>query len=240
MAIFCRASWVVLALGLVASPVDAQLMNDPVQLSPKGEVGLTVAGDVGQGINGASGSHTSFNGRVTLGLPWLQVTVGVGLERFKGVFLVNANQGATGSSTLVGWQPAATRANFMGLAALQLIPSTPTVPISVAFFAGVGHASAWGSTLTTVPVGLAVGLELSSSGTSIEPWIAPRFSRLHTSGQDAETDSGVSGGLNVGLSMGLGFQAAVDYLKVPGDSPVIASIGVRYRFNVPGLGTVSG
>lgn len=238
MTIFSRTSWVVLALGLVGSPVAAQLMNDPVQLSPKGEVGLTVAGDVGQGINGASGNHTSFNGRVTLGLPWLQVTVGVGLQHFKGVFFVNPNQGAAGSSTLVGWQPAATRANYMGLAALQLIPRTPTVPINVAFFAGVGHASAWGSTFTTVPVGLAVGLELSSSGTSIEPWIAPRFSRLHASGQDAETDSGISGGVNVGLSTGLGFQAALDYLKVAGDSPVLASIGVHYRFNVPGLATV--
>lgn len=232
---FSRICCVVLGFGFVGSPVAAQLMNDPVQLSPKDETGLTVAGDVGQGINGASGDRTSFNGRVTLGLPSLQVSVGVGLQHFNGVLLVS------GSTTPATWVPAATRANFMGLVALKLIPGTPAVPVNLDLFAGVGyagHASAWRSTVTTLPVGLAIGVDLSLRGTSIEPWIAPRFSHVHVSGTEAETDYGISGGLNVGLSAAFGLQAAVDYLNVPGASPslVLASIGLHYRFSVLGLG----
>lgn len=223
MNVVTRISSVVLALGLVASPAAAQLLNDPVYVSPNGGTGLTLAGDVGYGMNNASGKNSSFNGRVTLGLPMFQVTVGAGMFHQKAV----------------GAAPSVNTANFMGQAALKVLGSTPMMPVNVAIFAGAGYASKSGVKSTTVPAGVAIGLKFPSPGVSVEPWVAPRINYAHVSagGVSAnQTKFGISGGLNIDLPVGFGFQAAADYLNISGGSPILISGGLHYKFSVPGLG----
>lgn len=239
MNIVSRISCVALVLELIASPAAAQLWDNPVQVSPEGATGLTIAGDVGHGMNGATDRGTSYNTTVTVGWPFLQVTVGMGVNRFRAepLNIVNANQASPGSAPTGVQQPAATTVNsinFMGQAALTLVPSTPTWPLDVVLFGGVGLAA--GVEVTTVPAGLAFGVELPSRGVSIEPWVAPRFTYVPGSRWPSETFYGVSGGLNVDPSARLGLQAAVDYLGVGYGSPVLMSVGVRYRFSVPAVG----
>jgi len=225
MNVVTRISSVVLALGLVASPAAAQLLNDPVYINPNMGTGLSIAGDIGYGVNNASGKATSFNGRATLGLPMFQVTLGGGVMRPKG-----------GGTTI---------ANFMGQAGLKVLGSTPAMPVNVAIFAGAGYASKSGDKTTTIPAGVAIGLKLPSPGVSVEPWVAPRINYIHfspaTGTSSSETKFGVSGGVNVNLPGGFGFQAAADYIarsSVAGVSmaPLVISGGLHYTFSVPGLG----
>jgi hypothetical protein len=219
MNVVTRISSVVLALGLIATPAAAQLLNDPVYVNPSMGTGLAIAGDVGYGINNASGKATSFNGRATLGLPMFQVTLGAGVMRPKG-----------GGTSI---------ANFMGQAAVKVLGSTPMMPVNVAIFAGAGYASKNGTKQTTIPAGVAIGLKFPSPGVSVEPWIAPRFNYAHvstTGGSSSLKKFGVSGGINIDLPVGFGFQAAADYLAISGGSPFLISGGIHYKFSVPGLG----
>ncbi len=226
MNVVSRISSVVLALGLVASPAAAQLLNDPVYINPNMGTGLSIAGDIGYGVNNASGKNTSFNGRVTLGLPMFQVTVGGGMYHQKAV----------------GTNPSVNTANFMGQAAVKVLGSTPMMPVNVTLFAGAGYASKSGVKTATVPAGVAIGLKLPSPGVSVEPWIAPRINYEHISfggtiPSASETKFGISGGVNVDLPAGFGFQAAADYLaRGSGVSPFLISGGLHYTFSVPGLG----
>jgi len=227
MNVVTRISSVVLALGLVASPAAAQLLNDPVYVNPNMGTGLAIAGDIGYGVNNASGKNTSYNGRVTLGLPMVQFTLGAGMYHQKAV----------------GAAPSVNTANFMGQAALKVLGSTPMMPVNVAIFAGAGYASKSGLKTTTVPAGVAIGLKLPSPGVSVEPWIAPRINYLHSSvstggvsASNSTTKFGISGGVNVDLPGGFGLQAAADYLAISGGSPFLISGGLHYAFSVPGLG----
>lgn len=206
-----------LALGLAAAPAAAQLLGNPVYVSPKGGTGVTISGDYGRGLNTNSGKGNSFNGRVTLGLPMVQIQVGAGSYKPKG-----------GVST----------ANFMGQAAIRLLGGGP-MPANVSLFAGAGYASKSGTKTLTVPAGVAIGLNVPSPSVSVEPWIAPRINYMHVSVagiSSSQSKFGISGGVNLGLPMGLGFHAALDYVAISGAAPLTFGIGVHYKFTVPGLG----
>lgn len=227
MNLVSRFSAAVLALGLAASPAAAQLLSNPVYVNPNPGTGLTLNGEVGRGLNTASGKATSFNGRATLGMPMFQVTVGGGVMR------------PNGGGTSI--------ANFMGQAVLKL-PMGPAMPVNLGLFAGAGYASKSGTKTLSVPAGVVIGFHVPSPSASITPWVAPRINYVHTSitggASGSSTHAGASAGLDVGLPMGLGFHAAVDYVYVKGSggvsastlSPFIIGGGISYKFTIPGLG----
>lgn len=229
-----KLSAAVLALGLVAFPVAAQVPNNPVYFSPKGGVGLTINGDLGVGANDAAKQFAPgetplfYGGRAVLGLPLITVGVGAGIY---------APGGAADNEV-----------TFQGTVAYKLIP----MPVAVSIQAGAGYVKLGSglseATIWNFPIGVGIALNVPSPALSVEPWIAPRvqFSRASIgSASSTETHFGASAGVNLGLPMGLGFHAAVDYLAVSSDipgvsssdvSPLVVGVGVHYKISVPGLG----
>jgi hypothetical protein len=225
---------VALALAVTASPMVAQLMGNPVY-APGGS-GLTLAADYGAGLNDASGKTGFFGGRAELGLPIIRLGAGFGVYDTK----------VAGADKEVA---------LMGNLALQILGG-PVVPVSVSLFAGVGYlkTSVGGSdqTALSVPIGLALAVNIPTPGFSIDPWVAPRLQITRTSNITSDTDVnfGASAGVNFGLPMGLGAHIALDYVVVSAPtgsllsssdlSPVLFGIGVHYTLSLPGVPIVPG
>ena len=208
-----------LVLGLAARPATAQLVYNPTYFTPNSGTGLTVAGDFGDQVSPSTAKGTSFNVRGELGLPMINVGIGLGSFKPDG-----------GSSTM----------NFEGNAGLTLM-SLPLSGMSLSAHAAVGYWSSSGTNSMTVPVGLTLGIKPPSPGVSLEPWVSLRvqYTNVSAGGFSANTTKfGGSAGLNVGLPMGLGFHGALDYLNISGGAPFTIGLGVHYTFSVPGLSGV--
>ena len=217
---------VAMALAVTASPMVAQLMGSPVY-APGGS-GLTLALDHGAGLNDASGKTGFFGGRAELGLPIIRLGAGFGVYDTK----------VAGADKEVA---------LAGNLALQILGG-PVVPVSVSMFAGVGYlkTSVGGSdqTALSVPIGLALSVNIPTPGFSIDPWVAPRIQITRTSNITSDTD------VNFGLPMGLGAHVALDYVVVSAPtgsllsssdlSPVLFGIGVHYTLSLPGVPIVPG
>lgn len=211
-----------LVLTLAARPLTAQLANNPTYFAPNAGTGLTVSGEYGLGLNNNSGKGYSINARAELGLPMISVSAGGGL----------AYPNGGGSST----------ANFFGGAGLTLM-SLPLTGVSVSAHAALGYMSSNGTTNLNVPIGITLGIKPPSPGVSFEPWVSARihYARASAGGFSASTTNiGAGAGVNVGLPMGIGAHAALDYLAVSGGAPILFGIGLHYTFSVPGLGAVPG
>ena len=223
-----------LAATTLATPARAQLLANPVYVSPKAPTGLTLAADFGTTaqtkVNGVAQGAKPMNlgVRATLGLPI--ITLGVGAGRFdpKG-----------GASTVT---------QFPADAALKLF-SPPLVPVGVAFQAGIGYAKL-DSTFKeyTVPLALGIAIKPPTPGLSVEGWAAPRvqLGLVSASGNSTvQAGYGVSAGLNLGLPTGLGLHAAVDWsklaqkattgLSLPQTQTLVVGVGIHYTFTIPGL-----
>jgi hypothetical protein len=190
--------------------------GNPVYFTPP-STGLTIAGDFGRGLNNASGKANYFGGRLVLGLP--MVTVGVG-----GGTLRSGGSGVT---------------EFGGHAGVKVF-GLPASGVSISVQAGLGYVKTGGITNLTIPAGVTLGFKPPSPGVSFEPWVNAGVRHLRQSGgagpSASTTKMGASGGVNVGLPMGLGFHAALDYTNISGGSPFLVGAGVHYKISVPGLG----
>lgn len=211
-----------LVLTLAAQPAVAQLANNPTYFAPNAGTGLTVSGEYGKGLNTNSGQGYSINARGELGLPMIGISAGFGL----------AYPNGGGTST----------ANFFGGAGLTLM-SLPLTGVSVSAHGALGYMSSGGANTLNVPLGITLGVKPPSPGVSFEPWVSARihYTRATAGGFSASTTNiGASGGVNLGLPMGLGFHAALDYLAVSGGAPILFGIGAHYTFSIPGMGVVPG
>ncbi len=224
----------------MATPARAQLQGMPVYFSPKGGTGITIDGDFGRvssskfGTLSSTGHPTTIGGRVYAGMPFL--TVGVGAASY--------DSDVTGASN---------ETQFMGSLALKVLGG-PLVPVAVSLQAGAGYLKfGTGTTATkvvSVPIGVGVALNIPTPGASLEPWLAGRVQISATSsGTTSSTRAGpgFSGGISLGLPMGLGAHVAFDWAKLSGkaSSPVISDrvdyqaltigVGVHYmiRLGVP-------
>jgi len=235
-----------LAACALAQPAAAQLAATPVYFSPKQPVGLTLALDFGSTLDlkydgvkytvgGQAVKPNNLGARAVLGLPFISVGVGAG----------SYNPDVTGADKAI---------QFMGSAALKLF-SPPLVPIGVSFQAGAGYLKQGptGSEVKTisVPVGLGVAIKPPTPGVSVEVWGAPRLQfnavKITGVGSRAQAGIGASGGVNLGMPMGLGLHLAADYTKMSakasvGTSPplpqlqaLVIGVGLHYTFTIPGL-----
>ena len=200
-----------LVLGLCAVPASAQVAGLPVNYSPVG-TGVTVHGDFGRGLNEASGKLNSFGGGVTLGMPMFQI-------------------GAAVSYYGVGGDTPIEEISFGGHAAYK-VSLPPTAPVSLAIAAGVGTVSIGGTSVLFVPAGVTLGIKVPSSSVNVLPWVSPQFRLARASGE-TESDFGVSGGLNVTLPAGLGFNVLGDYNNA--DEAFTLGAGLSYGIRVPSL-----
>ncbi len=240
-----------LIAGALARPAAAQLVGNPVYFSPKQPTGLTLALDFGSTLNlkydgvkytvsGQSVKPNNLGARATLGLPLITVGVGAGIYN--------------PDLTLAGVS-ADKEIQFMGNAALKLF-SPPLVPIGISLQAGAGYlkqGSGTGAVKTiSVPIGLGVAVKPPTPGVSFEVWGAPRVQlnavSVSGSGSRVQAGLGASGGVNLGMPMGLGLHLAADYVKLsekasagtgslilPQTQTIVFGAGLHYTFTIPGL-----
>lgn len=215
--------------GFLTVPAAAQLDGLPVFFSPKGGTGLTIYGDFGRGLNEASGKTNAVGARASLGISVLTVSLGTGV--------VNPEVGGDRE----------VRVQYMGSVALRFIGGG-LIPIAVSGQVGVGHLSlSDDASERNVAIGLGVALNLPTPGFTFEPWVAPRVSirRVETGGDlQTQTGFGLSAGVNLGFTMGLGIHAAVDWTHLSEQSsgglvtlletkPAIIGVGIHYSFRLP-------
>jgi hypothetical protein len=207
--LFGRLAAVVLALGLLASPLAAQVLN-PHYVGGDG-MGVTLSGDFGYGINDASGKEKYVGGRATIGAGMLVVNANAGY----GLDLKIANFGAN------------VAANFL---------SMPGSPLKVGVYAGGNYWSKSGTNVLTIPAGALITITPPGGGSmGFDVWAAPgiRYSRVSVGGLSGSTTKfGGSAGVNINTPMGFGFHAAIDYTNVSGGSPMLVGGGIHYKFGL--------
>ena len=224
----------VLIAGFVAAPAAAQFFNSPVTTSPKAPTGVTIGVEYGRGLNTDSDKNTLLAGRLSLGLPLITLTGGVGTFEVAG---------------------ADDEIQFMGQLGLRVFGG-PLMPVSVNLFGGAGYASVGGVSNVNIPIGLGIALDVPTPGASVEPWVAPRLQLGYqgsVAGPVAALESvfrggyGVSAGVTLGIPMGLGLSVAVDWSHVgeksvtglaaplPVQEPLLFGVRVHYTFGLPGV-----
>ncbi len=224
------------------TPAAAQIFNQPVYHSPGHGTGVTLGADIGIGANDdaklvAGETPVAYGGHITLGLPVVTITAGLSVVDPKG--------------------PLDTEVAFGGNLALTLFKA-PMTPIVIDLQAGVGYVKfdaaggALENKIVDVPIGVGLGINVPNPSVSFEPWIAPRIhlrnqriTVLGITADETKVGFGVSGGVNLGLPMGLGFHAAVDWMTIDNAvgvnlSPVVFGFVIHYKFNVPSLGIPGG
>lgn len=229
-------------LALGATPVAAQLQGLPVYFNPKGGTGITIAGDFGRTVNNkvngiaAPQKPSTIGARVSLGLPFVTVSVGAGIYDPKVLAQKNEVQ-------------------YAGSAALKIF-GAPLIPVAVSLQAGAGVitvGTGTGATKTVnIPVGIGVALNVPTPGASIEPWVAGRVhvSSVSTGGgttSGTQLGYGASGGINLGLPIGVGVHVALDWASfaAKASSPILSQrnkierltvgVGLHYSIKLPGL-----
>ena len=245
-----NVGFLVATLGLslaLATPARAQLQGMPVYFSPKGGTGITIDGDFGRVASYEQGGQTfpdhpyAIGGRAYLGFPIVPITIGVGAATY------NPN-----ISTLQ------TETQFMGSLAYKIFGSS-VLPIAISLQTGAGYLKLGNGTnaakTVSVPVGLGFALNLPTPGASLEPWVAGR-AQINatstggngTSASETRVGIGVSGGITLGLPMGLGLHVAVDWSSFnakPSSAilndqenlrQVVLGVGVHYAIKLPGFG----
>jgi hypothetical protein len=211
-----RFSLAALALGLVAAPASAQLLGLPVVFAPA-PAGITIGGMFGRGLNTASGKANSAGGMFTYGGGMFQVGAGASYFDFD----------------------VAKTISFGGNVGVNL-PLGPSLPVKIMIVGGASYASKNGVKNMFIPGGVTFGFNVPSTGVSVTPWVSPqvRYSRIDpgTGTTFSSTDFGGSGGISIGLPVGVGFDLALDYTNVSGGSPFLVGAGIHYTIKTPGSG----
>jgi hypothetical protein len=234
---------------IYATPALGQMQAMPVYFSPKGGTGLTIDGDLGRvSDNRVSGTSTvnhptAIGGRAYLGLGKMSLGVGASVYDTKILNQVNATQ-------------------YMASAAFNVLGG-PLVPIAVSVQAGAGYmkfGSGTGATRTvSAPVGMGFALNIPTPGFALEPWAAARVqvNSISTGGGSSTVSQtrigyGLSGGINVGLPIGLGLHAGADWSVFGANTTSLIPVaqqkqqlltiglGVHYMIKLPGLPGIHG
>ena len=219
-----------LLLAMVAQPATAQLNSMPVLYSPKGGTGFTLYGDFGKGMNDESGKNTAFGARAVLGISAISLGVGVGT--------VNADFGGVDENSF----------QWMGMAAFRILGGG-VLPAALSVQAGYGRLAPNDTTAeVNIPVGVGVSVSAPIPGFTLELWGAPRFNVRRVTVNDAtetQTGFGLSAGINVGFSIGLGGYVAMDWVSLSdesggdfpliGRSPAILGVGLSFNIKLPGV-----
>ncbi|HXY69096.1 MAG TPA: hypothetical protein VEH62_06575 [Gemmatimonadales bacterium] len=202
------------ALPLVAgaTAARAQLAGIPVYFNPKGGTGIGVSADLGFPNNNAGGG-TAYG---------VAGSVGAGPVTISGMVGAWKPSGATSSQT-----------SFGGDLAYRLYGGG-LLPVAIGVQAGYGSIKLAGTTISTIPVGIA--LALNPPLFPFKPWIAPHMDFTSVSGGGGSTSNfHVSAGVNFNLLLGLGVHAGADWGKIKGTSQtsLVWGVGAHFNFHVP-------
>jgi hypothetical protein len=239
------------ALVALAGPASAQMTGNPVYATTYG-TGVTIAPEYARCTsNCGPGNPSVLGARVILGLPVIQIGAGIGIYN--------------PDVTSAGGIDADKETTFEASAGLQVFGG-PLIPVSVRVQTGIGVLKTGSPTDPvlggefknfTVPIALGISVDIPTPGFNLEPWAAPRIQISHESFETGaiaavtgtNIDVGFSVGVNGGLPMGLGFHAALDFLRdkalgglagAVDQSVVTFGIGVHYTFRLPNAPMVPG
>jgi len=228
--LICGLALIALTMGLSSEAASAQMAGF-VNYPAIGGVGVKVWGDYGRGVNEDASKATYFGGRAELGIPVVSFWAGAGAV---------SPDGVEGSEVTFG-----------GGAAFNLVKG-PMVPIKVSVQAAYssiasGRFTGEGGRLATIPFGLAAAANLGTGGVAIVPWAYAFGEYISLSPSEGESTKkfgyGISGGLELNLTMGFGIYAAIDWSSVDlaggtdtRTSPVVAAFGLSYKATIPSLG----
>lgn len=217
-----------LALGALAAPASAQQFGIPVDYAPAA-TGVTIVGTFGLQVKvpdllGVSPEkQNAAGGMVTIGLPSFQISAGASYT----------NIGKTSDDEEISF----------GGSGMFTLPLPPGTPVTLGIVAGVGIMSVDVGTETQsnifVPAGVVLSLDVPSPALDVTPWISPQF-RYFRSGSvgvnpsAGNSDFGVSGGVRIGLPMGLGFHVLGDYDNA--SEVFLVGAGLHFSITVPSLG----
>ncbi len=219
-----------LLLAVLAQPAAAQLNSMPVLYSPKGGTGFTLYGDFGKGMNDESRKNTAFGAHAVLGVSAISLGVGVGT--------VIAGIGGLDENSF----------QWMGMAAFRILGGG-VLPAALTVQAGYGRLAPNDTTAeVNIPVGIGISVSAPIPGFTLELWGAPRFNVRRVTVNDAtetQTGFGLSAGINVGFSIGLGGYVAMDWVSLSdesggdfpliGRSPAILGVGLSFNIKLPGV-----
>lgn len=196
-----------LAFTTVAS---AQLLNIPVSVDPHHGDGVGIAGLFGKGLNENSTKRTSFGVGARVGFGMINLAGGIATTNIepesKIDFALNGEVVAINSG-----------------------------PFAASAFAGFGLASDIG---TTIPFGIGLSVAPPMASAMLSIWAAP-FYQIFTPDGDICTDCsvndfGVSGGVRLGLPMGLGLALSLQWVNVENFAPITLGAAVGWKFGLQG------
>lgn len=213
-----RGSVVLSAVLVLACAGSAVAQNPGLPVINSGvSSGLTLAADVGFPSDDAGGG-TAFAGTGKIGLGPIGLTATVSSWKPDGNADRYTSVGGTGNLKIFGG---------------------PLIPFSVTFQAGAAYTKDEGVTVWHFPVGVGLAVKIPTTVIGLKPWVAPRLDMVRTSGGglSSNTDShfGISGGVELNLLSGLGFQVAYDRVSMDNLNPTTFSVGIHYSLSVPGL-----
>lgn len=221
-----------ITLGVVASSAQAQLNAVPVfyDPSPSSWQLLTIAGYLASGVNDDAGKNFAAGGRVSGNIRRIALAVGVAT--------LNPRVDPTNREV---------KGQYMISAAFRLLP-TPSCELDevtctrwvIDGLVGAGRSPVGnGDYQVNVPIGVGVGYLIEFTGFALIPWAAPTYRARWTNigGLRVRQDGfGISGGINVGATAGLGFYLAIDWATYGAQGalrdiqPFTLGGGVRYRW----------
>jgi hypothetical protein len=105
-------------------------------------------------------------------------------------------------------------------------------PFAASIFAGFGTASDIG---TRIPLGIGLSVAPPMTGAMFSIWAAPYYQIFSPSGGGGSVnDLGVSGGVRLGLPMGLGLGLSLNWLNVENFAPITVGGAVAWKFSTGG------
>jgi hypothetical protein len=201
------------AAALVFTTVaSAQLLNYPVNVNPHHGNGVGIAGLFGKGLNDNSGKNTSFGAGARIGFGMINIAAGGMTNNFEPESKIDF----------------AANAEFVAI-------KGGASPFAASIFAGFGFASDIG---TTIPLGVGLSVAPPMASAMLSIWAAP-FYGIFTPDSDicsdcSSKDFGVSGGVRLGLPMGLGFGVSVQWVNVESFAPITLGASVGWKFATAG------
>ncbi|MEE8133431.1 MAG: hypothetical protein V3T56_00140 [Gemmatimonadales bacterium] len=198
---------------------SAQLLNFPVSVNPAMGRGVAVAALFGTSLNDASKnlsleSITSYGAGARLGLGVINIAAGA----VTGIELVSGGDKKTSFGA---------NAEFRAIKGGML---------NASIFAGLGST---GDVGTRIPLG--IGLAVAPPGGIFSIWAAPYY-QIFTPNSSVcsdctEKDFGVSGGVRLGMPMGIGVGVSLDWVNradSDGGAPIVLGIAAGWTFGIGG------
>ena len=198
------------AAALVFTTVaSAQLLNYPVDVNPHHGNGVGIAGLFGKGLNDNSGKFTSFGAGARIGFGMINIAAGGATTNFSGGSKVDLGERRVRGDQ--GW--------CLAICGEHLCR----------FRHGLGHRDDHSARYRPQR-----RTTMASAMSRFGPRRSTDLQPDPVAGSFARTTFGVSGGVRLGLPMGLGFGLSMQWVNVENFAPITLGASVGWKFGMQG------